>query len=742
MAAPIAISAPKRFSLLPGELWGGGAAMLVALPSSIAFGIAIYVVLGKEYVGLGALAGIVGAMMIGVVSSLCGGAPRLISAPCAPAAAVLGAFALDLIQERLLQPAQAAAALMLVGCIAALLQILYGTIGGGKLIKFIPYPVVAGYLSGVGVLILISQLPKLLGVGKDLAFWDAVLFPQVWKWQAIVVGSVTIAGMVLAPRFIKSVPGAIIGLLAGVLAYFGLGLFQPELLRLAGNPLVIGPLFEGNASLFGSLAERYRAWGSLDWRTVKFVLVPAITLSALLSIDTLKTCVVLDVLTRSRHNSNRVLIGQGLGNLASALAGGVPGAGTMGATLVNLNSGGKTAWSGVFEGGFVVVALAVFGQWLGWIPIAALAGILLVVACRMVDLHSLHLLKHRATILDFAVIATVIVVAVTVDLIAASATGVVLAVFLFIREQILGSVIRRKVRGDQISSKQYRLAWEKELLRQAGRQVTVCELQGSLFFGTTDKLFSELEPDLKTSRVVILDLQRIQSVDFTAVHLLEQIEDMLAEHNGFLLFSNLPAHLPTGQDLNAYFSQVGLLRAGRKVQIFESLDEALEWAEERVLAERKANATEEAPVALREMELFKDAPSANFVSALEACLEVRRFQAGEVIFTQGELDDRLYLIRRGLVRIKLDLEGGRHYLLGVFGRGNFFGEIAFLDQGLRSADAVAGTDTELCVLSRKAFDELARQEPALAAEFFSRLARGLALRLRYTDSELRALKEA
>jgi len=150
----------------------------------------------------------------------------------------------------------------------------------------------------------------------------------------------------------------------------------------------------------------------------------------------------------------------------------------------------------------------------------------------------------QGIVLDFFVIAAVVAVAVAGNLIAAAATGLGLSILLFIREQIRGSVVRRKLYGDQISSKRHRLPAEKDALKEHGSMITVCQLQGSLFFGTTDQLFKELEPDLKRSKYVILDMTRVQSVDFTAAHMLEQIEAVLKDHQGRLIFTNLPMSLP------------------------------------------------------------------------------------------------------------------------------------------------------------------------------------------------------
>jgi SulP family sulfate permease len=301
---------------LAGDFWGGLAAMLVALPSAIAFGVTIYAPLGGSYAAYGALAGIVGATALGLVSPALGGTQRLITAPCAPAAAVLSAFAIEFMQAGT-SPESILFLLVAVGLLAGALQVAYGATGLGRLIKYMPYPVVSGYLSGVGLIIIGSQVPKLLGVPKELHFWEAVTMPATWQWQGVVVGVVTTLVMVGAPRVTKLVPAAILALAAGVGTYFGLGLIDGNLLVLEGNRLIVGPMGGEGGSFTEAFAGRIDAVKGLDLTQLKSLLVPALTLSVLLSIDTLKTCVVLDALTRSRHNSNRELIGQGLGNLAS-----------------------------------------------------------------------------------------------------------------------------------------------------------------------------------------------------------------------------------------------------------------------------------------------------------------------------------------------------------------------------------------------------------------------------------------
>lgn len=729
---------------LAGDLWGGFAAMLVAMPAAIAYGIAVYSLLGPQFIASGSIAGILGTIALGLIAPLLGGSPRLISAPSAPAAAILGALAVEMLGPGGgVTPQKALVMMMLVGFLAGLLELLYGVLGGGRFIKYIPYPVVSGYLSGVGALIAIGQLPKWLGLPKGVSLMAGLLAPALWQTPGLLVGAVTAAGVLAGPKLIRGVPAVIVGLAAGLIAYCALALFLPQLRQLTANPLIIGPLFAADASLTTVIQGQWQALFALRPADALSLFVPALTLSALLAIDTLKTCVVMDSMTRSRHEANRELIGQGTANLISSLFGGMTGSGTMGPTLVNISSGAKTRFSGFVEGIFALVAFLLLARLIAWLPIAALAGILLVVAWRMIDFRSFLLLRQKTTVLDFCVTALVAVIAVAFNLIAAAAAGMGMAILLFIREQIRGSVIRRKIYGDQISSKQYRVQEEKEVLQRYGNLITVAELQSSLFFGTTDQLFTELEPDLKRSRFLILDMRRVQSVDFTAVHVIELLGDILKEQEGHLLFSHLLPTLPTGQHLEAYFQQLGLLKPERNIRIFPTLDEALQWAEDRILAEHHAaRADQDRPLSLGEVELLREFAHGDGLTFMQSCAVERSYAAGEALFQNGDAGDELFIIRRGIVRVILPLSSQRYHILATFGRGNFLGEIAFLDRGIRSADAVAEVPTDVFVISRDRFDEVSRSSPSLGVMLFARLARGLAIRLRYTDAELQAIKEA
>ncbi len=730
----------NRTEQLTGDLWGGLAAMLVALPSAIAFGVTIFAPLGRSYAAQGALAGILGVTALGLVAGAFGGTNRLITAPCAPAAAVMSAFAIQLTHAGN-SSELVVLMLSLMGLMCGLLQIGFGAVGLGRLIKYMPFPVVSGYLSGVGIIIIVSQVPKLLGVPSGTHFFTSLAKPSLWQWQGVVVGAVTITVMVLAPKVTKAVPAAILALAAGVATYFGLALADPALLKLSGNALIIGRLGGGGgggASFGDALIGRWHGIGGMSFASLGHLLVPAATLAVLLSIDTLKTCVVLDALTRSRHQSNRELIGQGLGNFVSVLIGGVPGAGQMGATLVNMSSGAQTRLSGLIEGALALVAFMLLGSFIAWIPIAALAGILIVIGFRMFDRDSLHLLKSRATILDFAVIVAVVVAALSISLIAASGVGIALAIVLFIREQIGSSIVRRKAFGNQLFSKRVRLPSEMAILEKRGDSTAIFELQGSLFFGNANQLYSALEADIQKRAHIILDMRRVHSVDLTAVHMMEQVQGILAERKALLIFSHLPENAPSGQDMRQYFEALGLVHPESRVQTFKELDEALEWVEELLIKQENLDRVQEELLDLREMDIFTGRKECT-IAALELCMDKRSYKAGEKIFVLGDAGDEMFLIRRGTVRIMLPISATQGHHLATFGRKDFFGEMAFLDPAPRSADAIAYTDSDVFVLSRQRFETLAEEHKKLGIDLVMSIARVLAVRLRYANSELRVL---
>jgi sulfate permease, SulP family len=720
----------------------GMAAMLLALPPSVAYGLVIYAPLGAGFSGVAALSGIIGTVCMGLIVPLFGGARRLVSAPSAPAAAVLSVFVADLVKHGTIPIDVIPVYITCISILLAILQIIIGQTGGGNVIKYIPYPVVSGYLSSVSVLIILRQIPRLLGIPRGSYFMAGVLTPQLWRWDSITIGAVTVATMIITPRVTKKVPPVFIALALGVTTFFIIAWFNPSLYTLEHNPLIIGKISASIQDIAGNISHRWSLFPMLPLNisTVNIFLIPAVTLSILLCISTLNACMVLDTLTLQRHNSNKELTAQGIGNLIAALLCGIPGTGLIGPTMMNYRKESTNRIADFIVGICALLVLLFFGQLVQWIPLSALAGILMVVSVRLIDTKNFTLLKNKSTVLDFLIIILVIISAVFFGLLTAAGVGIFVAILLFLRQQMRNSVIRKKSFGNELFSKKIRLSKEIKVLEQKGRSTLILELQGQLFFGTTEQLIVKILPYLSQCKYIVLDMARVQSVDFTGAAMLKQILGWLEAKQGFLLFSSIPNRLPTGEYTKDYLKNLQLEETNY-LKFFDSLDAALEWQEDQILLEGNIITGADAKnLDMEDLELLLGF-SKNSVETLKLSLTERNYLPNETIFKMGDTGDEMYIVRRGLVKIMLPINDDKKHHLATVGQGGIFGEIAFIDNIRRSADAISQENTSLYILSREKFNMVTERHPEIAGKFFERLALIIGNRLRQSNTEFRVYQE-
>ena len=243
---------------------------------------------------------------------------------------------------------------------------------------------------------------------------------------------------------------------------------------------------------------------------------------------------------------------------------------------------------------------------------------------------------------------------------------------------------------------------------------------------------------------MILDMQRVQSVDVTAAHMLNQVRDALAERKVPLLLSNLRERLPNGRNLREFLELAGLRSDGRTVFYLPTLEAAIEWVETSLIGDHQttgADADDPPPLELHEIELFKGSKPDTLVD-LEACLEKRSWKAGETIFSCGDPGDDLFLIRKGEVKVVGSVgRGGAIKHIATYGRGDFLGGQAFLDNRPRGNDAIATRDCDMYVLSLEKFNYLADEHKRIALVLMTKLARLLSIRLRHTNEELTLLQD-
>jgi sulfate permease, SulP family len=494
------------FRFLRGDLFGGVTAGIVALPLALAFG---------AQTELGAIAGLYGAIAVGLFASLFGGTPVQISGPTAPMTVVSAVIIAESVQKA--GSVEAAIPIVLATFfLAGIIQVLMGVFRIGKYIRYIPYPVVSGFMSGIGVIIIISQIFPLLGAvtptGGSLAVLkDLDELPGLFDPEAIVLSIVAIAIVYAAPRLIKAVPGTLISLVAvSVLGFF---IFRGEVSIISDS--------SGGTMPSGFPALHFDLFAPLllpaNWR---LIIEYAATLAALGAIDTLLTSIVADNITKAKHNSNKELVGQGIGNMAASLIGGLPGAGATMRTVINANSGGKTKLSGVFAALLLLAILLGVGPLVGQVPNAVLAGILLTVGISIIDYKGIRNFRVIPRT-DAVVMIVVLVLTVLVGLLEAVAVGLLLSSVLFMKA--ISDVVEHRTTSAPLTQYAQEVGWPDEagVMDKVGNTVYIKHLDGPLFFGFASR-FQEIAKAMPEIKVVIFRMLKVPYIDQSGLYAMEE----------------------------------------------------------------------------------------------------------------------------------------------------------------------------------------------------------------------------
>lgn len=494
-----------HFKNLRGDFYGGVVAAIVALPLALAFGVAS---------GAGAIAGLYGAIFVGFFAALFGGTPAQASGPTGPMTVVMAGIILQVKDE----PALAFTAVILGGG----LQILFGLLGVGKYITLVPYPVISGFMSGIGCIIIILQIGPILGQSAEPGVVTSLrAVPEFLAHinpQAAFAGLLTLGIVYLTPPKIgKLIPPPLLALLIGtVLTYF----FLPTV------PL-IGEVPEGFPTPIIPI---------LHVDILMFVLESAVVLALLGSIDSLLTSLVCDNMTRTQHDSNRELIGQGIGNMVAGFLGGLPGAGATMRSVANIRTGGRTPISGAFMAVVLLGTLLGLGPLAEQIPLAVLAGILFKVGIDIIDWRFLkHIIQAPRT--DVLIMAVVLGVTVLVDLITAVGSGVVMASLLFVKRMADLEMANLKLISDSTTEAPLSRE-EREVLERNKGQVVMIHVNGPMSFGSAKNIVRRLEttPGFNTYSSVVLDLSHVPSIDGTAALAVEDMLTMVQSHKQHLFF--------------------------------------------------------------------------------------------------------------------------------------------------------------------------------------------------------------
>ena len=501
-----------HFNNLRGDVFGGITAGVVALPLALAFGVQS---------GAGPVAGLYGAIAIGIFAAIFGGTSTQVSGPTGPMT-VISALVIAKAIEGYGSLEAGMGFIICIFVLAGIVQILFGLLQLGAYIKYIPYPVVSGFMSGIGGIIILLQIFPFLGQASPKKVLDVIThitdaIPLI-NWEAVLISSSTIAIIYLFPRFTKAVPSTLVALISMTIVTASMGLEVP----------VIGPIPTSLPELnLGAIVNIHAT-------DITLIVELALTLALLGAIDSLLTSVIADNITKTKHHSNRELVGQGIGNIIAGCIGGLPGAGATMRTIVNINAGGQTPISGVAHGVLLLGTLLGLGNYAQEIPIPVLAGILITVGIGIIDYKGLRHIKSVPRT-DAVVMLIVLGMTVFVDLIQAVAAGLILSSILFMKQM-----------SDQLSSEvkilpikeNCRQWWKENIPDSIAEKIYVKHFPGPIFFGFAPAL-QAMADSLPDVRVVVFRMMNVPYIDQTGLYALEEVVLSLEKRNIAVVITGL-----------------------------------------------------------------------------------------------------------------------------------------------------------------------------------------------------------
>jgi len=689
--------------------------------------------LGPEYLASGMAAGIASTAVAGLAAALVGGTACQINGPRASIAVLMAGLVSAIAAHSALAAGGEPSVPRILGiamvCIAlsGLLQVAFGMLRFGAIIRFLPYPVISGFMVALGLLVAWPQIPAFLGVAAD-APWSSLAPLTDLHWGAVAAGLVTIVVFVQSRRLFPKAPAPLMGLLAGtVLHYLLLGMLGADAMGQSGLDTLSG----------GEMPPR--PWSlpeiAFDPGTLKVVLsmLPLIgTIAFIGSVESLLSSSVLGIASHIRADNNRELVSQGVSNVVVAAVGGVVSCGAPFRGVANFTAGGRTLLSGALHSVLAIPLLWFAMPLLLGLPLPALAAVLIVAGWDVMT----NWRKRLAACPKGDQVVGLLVMATTLGLgtVPAVVFGVVCAMFLYVRNTSR-TPLRGHYDGSARLSNRVRNAGQSAHLQGLGSAIRVVEMQGSLFFGTADRLGQGVEELAKGCAHLILDLKRVHEVDPTGAMVLAQTLRRLGERG----IRTAIASVSQGGRRGRVMTSAGVDKVVPRERWFEDVDRALEQAEDIELKRRWPDPQPDTELPLSEMDICQGMSPAE-TATLANYLQRETVPADTCLFQEGDPGDRLYLLARGDITVSMRLPGkeGRTRRLAAYGPGVNLGEMAVLEGQTRSADAIAVTDCVLYMLDGASLEAMKRQAPELHSHFMLNLTRQLVVRLRMRTQELRA----
>ena len=742
--APTAATHPSSSSAPQPPAWrsealAGLGATAVMVPVVLVLALIAYGPAGALAAPLGITACLAGVVAGGLVMALVGRSPLPATAPSAAGALIFAGFIAKLLADPSIDLARGAdrgALVALGGAVAlatGLLMALMGALRLGSLARFVPQPVLAGFMNGVAILIWLSQLPPLLGLpGGAWARHGLEALAQT-QWRALLLGVATAAAVWAVARWAPRAPASLLGLVAGTLAAEGATALWPGLaLQRVGALVATVPLPDALMPLLGD------ALPLLQHHAAELA-ATALLLALIGGLESILSILAVDQLQGTRSDPNRELLALGAANAVSGLLGGLPLVYLRLRAIATITAGGRSRRALVAGSLMLAAVFALALPLVSRLPAAAVAGIVMMLAVALVDRWTRNLFgqwragqRGPGLQQSLLLVATVCAVTLLWGFVAGVAVGMLIAMVIFVRA-MNRSLLRARYTAAEIPSRRvYPSALEAVLAPQRER-VQVIELEGALFFGSAERLAAEAEALAAGRAFMVLDFRRISTIDASGAVTLTQLAQRLARNGVALLLAGVTPGNRHGRALQAF----GASPQAGPWQGHADADRAVEDAERRLLAQA-GQQIDGLAVALADCALLEGFSAAQF-ARLQPLLRERRLATGEHLFRESDPGDALYIVTAGSISVvgAAAADGSGQQRFVSFSPGMTLGETALLDGGGRTADGVADVDSTVFELSRAALQDLQASAPELTAQLYRNLARHLSERLRSAASAWR-----
>lgn len=716
-------------SLMAGLITG-----VIGVSLSLSFAILIFSRQLSDFIPAGIGFTLFGGLVFNIVVALVSSARSIVAIPQESPAAILAVVVSAITASMSSETNQSelfttiALTISLTTLLTGICYTFLGWLKLGNLIRFIPYPVVGGFLAGTGWLLLKGGIEMLSGVSLQISQLSFFLNPNIcFLWLSGVLFGIALLFVSRRYRHWTVVPGGI--LLFFALFYAILAIMQVSL---------------GAARQQGWLLDSF-VGGSL-WRPVNFLSLAEVHWSAIASqwgtiVTIILLCVVglllnasgIELATQQEVNLNQELKAIGWANVAASLGGGLVGYHSLSLSLLPVKMGASSRLVGITTALVFGFTLASGSSVISFFPKPLLGGLIIYLGLSFLT-EWLYDAWFKLPKTDYWSVWVILVVIATVGFLQGVAVGLVIIVILFVINYSQIDVTKQTSTGAIRQSNVVRAPEQIRFLQTAGEKLYILELQGFIFFGTANKLLEQIQKRVKDAQqpslqFVMLDFRLVKGLDSSAVLSFNRLEQLAQKNNLTLVYTNLSLNVKK------------MLRQGdslKKIvcQVFPDLDRGLEWCEEQFLEAEFGLSARDKAIEQQLQELFLTSEQ---VPLFMKYLEVVKISKDYILFKQDELSKGLYFLESGQVSVFLCLDNEQTKRLRTYNSGTIIGEMGLYQQTNRSASVIADRDSQLYYLSRQAFDRIRREKPDLAADFHLFVVSLLAERLRYRENELRNL---